>query len=188
MHEPSLFTGQGDDGTFVPFTDILPCTAAASSTGRRVLAVRVEACRRPLDHATASSTCCRAVASKIDAPGALIKSPSAKPGSSDASIALSVRRLLHALVRQAERLDRHAMRGPGHFLPQHKRRLLLRAAAKAGHHGDILFTVRRERRDIALHGGAEAGDRELPADLGVEGMSYGLGQWRRMDDADGVSD
>jgi hypothetical protein len=23
MHEPSLFTGQGDDGTFVPFTDIL---------------------------------------------------------------------------------------------------------------------------------------------------------------------
>ena len=23
MHEPSLFTRQGDDGTFVPFTDIL---------------------------------------------------------------------------------------------------------------------------------------------------------------------
>lgn len=23
MHDPSLFTGQGDDGTFVPFTDIL---------------------------------------------------------------------------------------------------------------------------------------------------------------------
>jgi hypothetical protein len=121
------------------------------------------------------------VASKIEALAALTKSPSAKPGPSDASIALSVRRLLHALVRQTERLDRHATRGPGHFLPQHKRRLLLRAAAKA-----IYRSPRKTR--YRLHGGAEAGGPELPAGLGVEGMSYGLGQWRRMDDADGVSD